>query len=194
MTKKTKLPLKLVKYLEAAGVKHEILEHRTVYTALDVAATMRRKLSEIAKSLLVKVDQDYYLVLLPADYNLDIEKLKKTVGKARGKAVKVVKIPGEKIVEEALKVKVMTITAFGKLHKLGVVMEKKLVDTKKAIFSAGSSNHSVEMAVKDFIKLETPILGSFGIKRKIIKPKQITMAKKKAVKKPAKKAGGCGCK
>ena len=186
MAKKTKLPPKLVKYLEAAGVRHEILEHRTVYTALDVAATMRRKLNEIAKSLLVKADQDYYLVLLPADHNLDFEKLKKTIGKARGKEVKALKIPGEKIVEGALKTKVLAITAFGKLHKLAIVMEKKMEKSKKAIFSAGSANHSIEMAVKDFIKLEEPILGSFGIKRKAIKPKKNNMAKKKVKK--AKKA------
>lgn len=196
MAKKTKLPPKLVKYLEAAGIKHEILEHRTVYTALDVAATMRLKLNDIVKSLLVKADQDYYLVLLPADHNLDFEKLKKTISKARGKEVKTLKIPGEKIVENALKMKVLTITAFGKLHKLAIVMEKKMEKSKKAIFSAGSANHSIEMAVKDFIKLEEPILGSFGIKKKIKKIKENKMAKKvKAkVKKATKKACGRSCK
>jgi len=186
MAKKSKLPVKLIKYLESTGIKHEILEHRTVYTALDVAATMKRKLGEIAKSLLIKADQDYYLVLLPADHNLDFDKLKKVIGKARGKEVKTLKIPGEKIVESALKAKVMAITAFGNLHKLAVVMDKKLEQTKKAIFSAGSSNHSVEMVVKDFIKLESPILGSFGVKRKIKKSNKKNMAKKKAKK--AKKA------
>lgn len=196
MAKKTKLPPKLIKYLEAAGIKHEILEHRTVYTAIDVAATMKKKLNEIAKSLLVKADRDYYLVLLPADHNLDMEKLKKTIGKARGKEVKALKIPGEKIVESALKTKVMAITAFGKMHKIGMVMDKKLEETKKAIFSAGSSNHSIEMAVKDFIKLEAPILGSFGIKRKIKQIKNMAKKIKKPVakKKTAKKGCGCGCK
>ena len=46
-TTKTKLPAKLVKYLEKHGIKHEILEHKTVYTAFDAAATMNKKLSEI---------------------------------------------------------------------------------------------------------------------------------------------------
>lgn len=64
-TKKTKLPAKLIKYLEKVEVKHEILEHRTVYTAYDAAATMRRKINEIAKSLLIKADKDYYLLICP---------------------------------------------------------------------------------------------------------------------------------
>ena len=59
LKKKTKLPAKLVKYLEKAGVKHEIIEHKTVYTAYDAAATMKKKLNEIAKSLFIKADKDY---------------------------------------------------------------------------------------------------------------------------------------
>ena len=50
--KKQKMPAKMVKYLDKCGVKHEILEHRTVYTAIDAAATMKKKVNEIVKSLL----------------------------------------------------------------------------------------------------------------------------------------------
>ena len=100
-----KMPAKLMKYLEKAGIKHNILEHRTVYTALDAAATMRRKLNEIVKSLLVRADRDYYLVLLPADHNLDFKKLGKLLSVYSGKPVKTVKIPGEKIMEKVLKIK-----------------------------------------------------------------------------------------
>ncbi|MCK4553371.1 YbaK/EbsC family protein [Candidatus Parcubacteria bacterium] len=176
-----KLPAKLVKYLDKAGVKHEILEHKTVYTALDAAATMKKKLNEIAKSLLVKADKDYYLVLLPADYNLDFKKLGKCIGVQTGKKVKVVKIPGEKIMESVLKIKAGALSAFGKLHKLPVYADKGLVKTKKAIFSSGSFNYSVEMAVGDFVKLENAILGSFGIKKKVKVVKLRKVAKKKTV-------------
>ncbi|MBU1160289.1 MAG: YbaK/EbsC family protein [Patescibacteria group bacterium] len=165
--KKTKLPSKLVKYLEKAGVKHEILEHKTVYTAIDVANTMKKKMNEIVKSLLIKADKDYYLVLLPADQNLNFEKLKKVISKVTDKQIKTIKIPGEKIMQNALKIKAGALSAFGNLHKISVVVEKKLEKIKKAIFSSGSFNHSVEMAMKDFIKLENAILGNFGIKKKV---------------------------
>jgi len=176
----TKLPAKLIKYLEAAGVKHEILEHKTVYTAIDAANTLKKKMEEIAKTLFVKADKDYYVVLLPADNNLDFDKLNICLNKA-GKNVKTIKIPGEKIIEEALKVKAEALSAFGTLHKLGVVVEKKMEKTKKAVFSSGSLNHSVEMAVKDFINLEKAIVGNFGIKKKIKKQK-VTKPKKKVKK------------
>lgn len=179
MGKTKKLPAKLVKYLAKAGVDHKILEHKTVYTALDVANTMKRKMDEVAKSLLVKADKDYFLVLLPADYNLDFKKLGKCIGAQTGKKIKVVKIPGEKIMEKALKIKAGTMSAFGDLHKLPVIMDKGLIKVKKAVFSSGSFNHSIEMAVKDFVKLENAILGSFGVKRKKVKARKSGVKKKK---------------
>ncbi len=180
--KKTKLPAKLVKYLDKHGVKHEILEHRTVYTALDAAATMKKKLNEIAKSLLVKADKDYYLILLPADHNLDFKKLGKCIGMQTGKKVKVVKIPGEKAMGSALKIRAGALSAFGGVHKLPVMIDKGLAKAKKVVFASGSFNHSVEMAVRDFVKMENAVLGSFGIKRKVkvaAKPKKV--AKKRTV-------------
>ena len=191
--KKTKLPVKLVKYLDKAGVSHDILEHRTVYTAMDAAVTMKRKMDQVAKSLLVKADKDYYLVLLPADYNLDFKKLGVCIGAQTGKKIKIVKIPGEKIMADLLKVKAGAMSAFGGLHKLPVIADKTLIKTKKAIFSSGSFNHSVEMAVKDFIKLENALLGSFGIKKKVKLQKKmaakrsLAKGKKGAKKKIAKK-------
>jgi Ala-tRNA(Pro) deacylase len=166
MPKIVKFPQKLAKYLEKAKVKNNILEHKTVYTAYDAAATMGKKLNEIAKSLLVLADKNYYLAILPADHNLDFKKLAELVGKVAGRKIKVVKIPGEEVMKGLLKIKAGAMSAFGGLHKLPVVMEKKLAGAKKAVFSSGSFNHSVEMAVKDFIRLEKAVLGSFGVKKK----------------------------
>lgn len=166
MSKIVKFPQNLAKYLEKAKVKHNILKHKTAYTAYDAAATMGKKLSEIAKSLLVIADKNYYLAILPADHNLDLKKLAGFVSKLAGRKIKVVKIPGEEVMKKLLKIKAGAMSAFGSLHKLPVVMEKKLVGVKRAVFSSGSFNHSVEMAVKDFIKLEKAVLGSFGIKKK----------------------------
>ena len=103
--RKLKLPTKTIGYLEKAGVKHNLLQHKTIYTAVDAANTMKKKMAEIAKSLLVKADKDYYMVLLPADHNLDMDKIKKVLSKGKQKQVKVVKIPGESVARDFLKVK-----------------------------------------------------------------------------------------
>ena len=166
MAKIINFPQKLANYLKKAKIKHSIIKHKTVYTAYDAAATMGKKLNEIAKSLLVMADKNYYLAILPADHNLNFKKTAQLISKIAGRKVKVVKIPGEEVMKKLLKVKAGAMSAFGGLHKLPVVMEKKLSQARKAIFASGGFNHSVEMAVKDFIKLEKALLGSIGIKKK----------------------------
>jgi len=168
-TKKSKMSAKIVNYLKNAGVKHNVLEHKTVYTASDTAATMRFGLNVIAKSLLIAAGKKYYIALLPADYNLDFKKLIKAIGKINGQQIKSIKISSEKVMESLLKVKAGAMSAFGGAYKLQVIMDKKLTKIKKAIFSSGSFNHSIEMAVKDFIKLEKAVLAEFSVKKKIKK-------------------------
>ena len=65
---------KLLNYLEKQKFAHDILKHRTVYTAHDLATTLRVKLGEVAKNLLVQADRDYFIVVLPASHNLHIKK------------------------------------------------------------------------------------------------------------------------
>jgi Ala-tRNA(Pro) deacylase len=178
--KKDKISAKVKNYLDKAGIKHEILEHKTVYTAIDAAKTMKKDLGQIAKSLLVKADKDYYLVLLPADYNLDEKKLKKAIEKGSHKEIKTIKIPGEKMMEKALNLKAGALTAFGNLHKVNVIVDKNLEKVKKAVFSSGSLNQSVEIAVKDFIKMENDVLDSFGVKKKVKMEKKPSKTKTKA--------------
>ncbi|PIT93999.1 hypothetical protein COU00_01415 [Candidatus Falkowbacteria bacterium CG10_big_fil_rev_8_21_14_0_10_43_11] len=167
--KKIKLPKKIIDYLTRAGVPHELIEHKAVYTAYDAAMTMGKKLEEIVKSLVVKADNDYYLVLVPANKNLDLEKVKKNISRLKQKEVKVLKIPGEKIMKEVLKLKSETVSAFGSLHKLPVIMDKTLTKIKKAVFSSGSTGHSVEMKIKDFLNLENASEGNFSAAKKLKK-------------------------
>ncbi|MFA4998536.1 MAG: hypothetical protein WC514_00720, partial [Candidatus Paceibacterota bacterium] len=62
---------KLINFLDKSKVKYEVLEHKTVYTAFDKAKTLRVKENIIGKTLVVKIDKNYALVLVPANKNLD---------------------------------------------------------------------------------------------------------------------------
>jgi prolyl-tRNA editing enzyme YbaK/EbsC (Cys-tRNA(Pro) deacylase) len=197
-----KMPTALIKYLADRGISPKVLEHKTVYTAIDVANTLKRKMEEIVKSLLVKADNYYYIVCLPANQNLDFAKIKQAIEKEAGVKVKTVQIPSEKVMKEILKLKDQGVTAFGGFHKLPILAEKKLAGLKKAVFSSGSFNHSIELSVKDFLRLENAVLASFGINKKVkltntrpsspikMKPgaNKKMAKKKKAAKKSKKKA------
>lgn len=46
----------LLSYLDKADIKYEIVPHKKVYTAYDLAQTLGEKLDGIAKTLLVRVE------------------------------------------------------------------------------------------------------------------------------------------
>jgi len=174
------VPKQIKDYLDKRGAKYAIVTHRKVYTAYDAAQTLRKKLDEIAKNLLVKTDKGLVLVLLPASKRLDLNKLKKLMN-AKGKGIKKVEIPKEGVMVRVLKIKPGALSAFGALHKMEVYMDKGLKKAKKAIFSSGSFTDSLEMALREFEKLEKPVVGAFSEVKKF--KKKVQKAAKKAVKK-----------
>lgn len=166
---------KVTQRLAAAEVEHEIVPHKKVFTAYDAAATLKVKLEQVVKPLLVKAGNEFHLALLPAHKNMDFKKLAKIIGVQVSKLT----MPKEKVMTEKFKVKPGAISAFGSVHKLPVIVEKDLLKLKEAIFPSGSFVESIKMKVKDFVKMEQPKVGIFGIAKKIKKAKAVKKAKAK---------------
>jgi Ala-tRNA(Pro) deacylase len=148
----------LEKLLKLNKVKHEVVEHRKVFTAFDAAETQHEKLSEVAKAVLLKGKKNLYLAVLPAGNNCDFKALSKLSGDKLSMAK-------EKDIEKNMKTKVGLIAPFGSLYKLPIFIDKKLLKNKKINLPAGSYTESVVLSVKDYLKLENPVQGSFAIKK-----------------------------
>ena len=71
------VPKPLVKFLDKHGINYDVLEHKTVYTAYDLAQTLKKEVKDIAKTLALKADKQYILIVLPASHKADLAKLKK---------------------------------------------------------------------------------------------------------------------
>lgn len=152
------IPQKVKDYLNKNKIKYEEILHKTVYTAFDLAQTLRKDLKEIAKHLLIQADKAYIIVIVPASTKVDLKKLKKAL------KVKKISLPSEQIMTKVFKVKPGLMTPFGRLHKIQTWVDKSLLKVQSAIFSVGSFTDSVRMKVKDFIKLEEAKLGNFSQK------------------------------
>lgn len=187
------MPKKLLTVLQKEAVPFEEVTHRIVYTAYDTAQTLRAKLTEVAKPLLLKADKGWVLAVLSAGQNIDLKKIGKIIG------AKKIRIPTEKEIIAALELKKKQgLASFGSLYAIPVVLEKAFAKNASAIFSSGSFTESLKMKLKDFIKMESPIVGVFGVVKKIKKQKpqkklpskKSAPAKRKKIvfkKKPAKK-------
>jgi len=183
MDPQIKIPKKVENYLGKAGIKCEVIGHRTVYTAFDKAATLKIKPAAIAKVLVVKLDKDLALAVIGGDKNLDIDKLLKL---AKAKKIDFAK---EKIIGETFKgIDPGAIPPFSDLWEVKVFCDKKLLELPKMILSAGSYESSIKLTAAAF-KKATPgmVAGIFSkAKDKKTKPKK-QPAKPSPKAKPAKK-------
>lgn len=150
----------VTKLLTAAKIKFKLIEHKLVYTAHDAAQTTKKKLSEIAKVVLVKADKDFVLIVLPAGKYVDFNGIKKAL------CAKKVSMATEKDILQRLKTKVGLLHPFGMEYNLTTLLDKSLAKAKKIIASAGSYTHSIEISLKDFEKLVKPIKGVFARAKK----------------------------
>jgi len=193
------IPKKVINFLEKSEVKYEIIEHRKVFTAYDKAATLKVPEKISVKTLAVRTSppsKEVVLVSIPADKNLDKDKLKKKINALRKKegqkAVKKVDFVNEKWVENNLKgIKLGAVPPFGNLWKLANFIEKSLLKNPKIIFNSGDNSFSIKISPKNFEKLMPDLVNdsfSQARKSKKKKTKKISKKKKKTVVKKKKVA------
>lgn len=180
------IPKKITNFLDKHNIDHEILEHKTVYTAFDAAQTLGKKLNEIAKTLAVKADKKYIIIVVPASRKVNTEKLKKILG------VKKVDMVKEVDIKKVFKSKPGALIPFAKMHKVPVYIDKALLKSKSIIMSSGSYTESLKVRANDLIEHGAEALVTFSKEHKFkVQKKQKAKrgGKKKAVaRKTAKKS------
>ncbi len=188
------------KYLDKKGVKYQVVTHRKVFTAYDLAQTLGESLDKVAKTLLLAVELPevkskgkYYVVAVPASYKVELDKVKKAL-RARK-----VEIATEKAMKK-LGLELGALSPFATLHELELMLDKALLKSKDILVRAGSLTDSIRLRAKDLHKMENALAGVFGKKSGVKlqmkrKPKRkhqagrkSTKGKKKSARTPAKKA------
>lgn len=157
---------KLQKFLEDNRVKYEEIGHKIVFTAHDKAVTLRVLEKIITKTLVVKLDKSVVLVSIPANKNLDKQKLKKI---AKAKSIDFAK---EAWMKKNLKgVKIGATPPFGAIFsakggKIKTFIDRGLLKEKKIIVSSGVYNSSIKLDPAVFKKvIPDLVIGSFTKKR-----------------------------
>jgi len=152
------IPKKIIKFLEKEKIKYQGIEHRTVFTAFDKAQTLKVPEKMVGKTLILKLDGKLAIVLIGANKNLDLNKIKK-LAKA-----KKVELATEKLTKNKLKgVKVGAIPPFGNMWQLPTFIDRSLFKNTKIIVNAGDYNSSIKISSNLFKKLIPDlIIGNIG--------------------------------
>jgi Ala-tRNA(Pro) deacylase len=145
-------------YLEENGVDYQVLYHPRVYTAQEVAAAQHVSGKELAKVVMIKVDNELAMMVLPASSMLDMDKLKRVFQGRRTKLALEEEFQG--LFPDC---EIGAMPPFGNLYDLQVYVDTALAEQPHIVFQAGSHVETISMAYSDFANLVQPKVAEFAI-------------------------------
>jgi Ala-tRNA(Pro) deacylase len=144
---------KLKEFLNAHGVAHTIIPHSVAFTATSVAGAAHIPGKEMAKTVVVNLDGHLALAVVPADRQVNLERLRQATG-----AVSVELADEREFIGDFPECEPGAMPPFGNLYGMPVYVEPHLAEDAQIAFNAGSHTELVSMAYKDFERLVHPRL------------------------------------
>ena len=152
------MPLsKLKGFLDSHHVKYVGISHSKAFTAQGIAAIAHISGRELAKTVVVKLDGDLAMAVLPASYQVDLEALRRLTGV----------LTAELATEHEFKrhfpdCETGAMPPFGNLYGIPVYVDETLTEDREIAFNAGSHYELIKMAYADFERLVKPEVMEFS--------------------------------
>lgn len=142
---------RLKEFLDRNNVRYICITHSTAYTAQEIAALTHIKGRELAKTVIVKIDDTLAMAVLPASHHVNLEMLKAASGAGKvGLATELefrARFPG---------CETGAMPPFGNLYDMPVFVDESLTKDDEIAFNAGTHNELIRLAYKDFERLAQP--------------------------------------
>jgi Ala-tRNA(Pro) deacylase len=145
-------------FLDTNRIYYSSIVHPTSYTAQGTAAYAHVSGKEMAKTVIVRVDSQLAMAVLPAASQLDLSGLKKL---AKARSVSLAAEPEFEFKFPDCDLGAMP--PFGNLYGVPVYVEESLTYDKEIAFNAGSHSELMRMKFEDFERLVNPIVGRFAL-------------------------------
>ena len=148
---------KLKEFLDTQNIKYVTISHSKAYTAQGIAALTHISGKELAKTVIMKIDDALAMAVLPASYNVDLSLLKATAG------AKTVALAGEtEFKDQFPDCESGAMPPFGNLYGMPVLAEESLAKDKEVAFNAGTHSELIRLSWEDFVRLVKPRVLKFS--------------------------------
>lgn len=146
------MPLqKLKKFLDDNGVKFVTISHSPAFTAQEIAAAAHIPGKELAKTVMLKVDGELVMAVLPATDHVSMERLRKAVGAST------CELASEGDFRDVFpNCELGAMPPFGNLWDLKVFVDQRLREDEEIAFNAGTHTELVKLPYSDFERLVDP--------------------------------------
>ncbi len=142
---------RLREYLDTNKVKYVVIVHSASYTAQEIAASAHISGDEMAKTVILKLDGKFAMVVLPASHKVDLDRCKSIIG---AKSV-------ELALEEEFKYRfpeceIGAMPPFGNLYEMDTFVAEQLGKNEFIAFNAGNHRELIKTKYDEFERLVQP--------------------------------------
>ena len=151
---------RLKEFLDRHNLKYVSITHSAAYTAQEIAELTHTKGRELAKTVIVKIDDFMAMAVLPASDQIDLALLRDGV-----KAKRVELATEAEFRDKFPECETGAMPPFGNLYGMRVFIELRLMRDKEIAFNAGTHTELIRMALEDYCRLVQPAVAKFAIAR-----------------------------
>jgi len=149
---------KLREFLDQQGVKYVTITHSPAFTAQEVAAAAHIPGKEMAKAVMVKIDGEMTMVVLPASMMVDFTRLLDATGAQE------VELAHEREFKHLFPDCALgTMPPFGNLFGVRTLVAEELTEDEEIAFNAGSTTELIKLSYRDYDRLVRPRVLPFRI-------------------------------
>jgi Ala-tRNA(Pro) deacylase len=146
------MPVKNLKtFLDSHHVKYVSMTHSPAFTSQEIAAAAHISGKQLAKTVIIKVEGQLAMVVLPAHDQVNFAKLKEAIG------VTHIDLASESEFKDKFSgCEVGAMPPFGNLYQMPVYLSSQLTQQDHILFNAGSHSELIEVSFHDFERLVKP--------------------------------------
>jgi Ala-tRNA(Pro) deacylase len=148
---------KLKQFLDKEGVSYSVIRHPTSYTAQETAECAHISGAQIAKTVIVNIDGEMAMAVLPANQKVVLQDLREITG-----ADQVLFASEDEFAGLFPGCDTGAMPPFGNLYGMDVYVSPGLADQHEIVFNAGNHDELIKLAYKDFERLVEPQVLSFS--------------------------------
>ena len=142
---------RLKEFLDSHQAKYATISHLPAYTAGETAEEAHISGRELAKTVMVKLDGELAMAVLPSNHTIDFGMLKKATGAKTAELAKEWEFR-----DRFPDCEVGAMPPFGNLYDMEVYVEEALSWDEIIGFNAGTHSEIVKLAYKDYEALVHP--------------------------------------
>jgi Ala-tRNA(Pro) deacylase len=148
---------KLKEFLDNQNIRYMAITHSRAYTAQGIAALTHISGKELAKTVILKIDDALAMAVLPASNQVDLPQLKAAIG------AETVTLASETEFKDRFPdCETGAMPPFGNLYDMTVLAEESLTRDKEIAFNAGTHSELIRLSWDDFVRLVRPRVLKFS--------------------------------